>query len=213
VAYNLTLDYVIREALRMVGNGSPDPTQRSVATDALNSIVQSWQSAGIIPWMVSNDSRVLSVGVATYELGSQYIDIEPTVYITDTDNKDYTLEKVSRSVYNSISDKLDSGRPSKILFRRTLTTSYIDLWKVPDKAYTLKFNGVQRLDVLSSSGACFQSEWANAMIYALAYRLSHVYGLDIDERKMLREDANNWLVVALNSLQGEAGNLYIAPSM
>jgi len=109
-----TRDQLITTALRKLGvineNQSPTANQLTTAQEALNVMVQDWQTLGIFLWSVTEDMFRITADTPTITLDSDMVEIQNVCF--SKNDADYPLTKLTREEYKSITNKRQEGEPS-----------------------------------------------------------------------------------------------------
>lgn len=213
--YSGTRDFVqtsakiIDSALRKIGvtlqGGTPSATQYSEATVALNSMVQSWQNRGVFLWTIQTTTIDLVQGEAFCIISSDDILDFQNPRIKNVDVITH-LKKLTREDFLLLGPIGSLGIPESIYILKQLTQNVINLFPAPDKStYKLVIDYVMRLQdfVSATNMPDFPVEWSDALIWGLAFRISHEYGVPIQEREALRREAEQFFIEAFaNSREG-----------
>jgi len=132
----------------------------------------------------------------------------------DTPMNIYTYED-----YELLNNKYATGAPLHIYHQPFRNYSQIRIWPLPDPTYW-QVNGVQYIRyhipftdfVNTTDEPDFPIQWTQALIYHLAYLLAPEYGLDTEQRSILKRDADIYLEQAM-SFDVEEGSIKFQPAM
>ena len=113
------------------------------ARRSLNLMFADWANRGLNLWTVTQETKAVSSGTATYTLSSEFVDLLEVV-LRNSSGTDFTLTQMSRGEYLRIPNKTSTGQPSQYFFDRQ-TTPTITLWSTPDASYTLVYYYVRRI--------------------------------------------------------------------
>ena len=211
-----TRDDIIKAALRKIGAVAPgdSPTAAEVtdASNALNSMVLSWQNEDIFLWSLSDDTVSMVASTANYTLDSDVLDISDA-FIRDSDNYDTPVDIITREEYKGFGDKTtETTKPSMMYVDYQLAAPVAYMYPVPSATHTLHFTKVQRVQDfdVASNNPDFPVRWSQALIYGLAASLSHEYGLSVEERTGLYQIAEVEKTRA-KAADEEQGSLLVAP--
>lgn len=148
------------------------------ARRSLNFIFQEWANKGINMWTIEEGTQVLTQGVATYTLPADTVDLMEHVVRTEQGGQpqDINISRISVSVYATIPNKVQQGRPVQIYIQR-LNTPQFTVWPVPDGAYTytLKYWRLRRIQDVGNNGdltADMPFRFVPAITAALAYHIA-----------------------------------------
>lgn len=113
-------------------------------------------------------------------------------------------------------NKHQTGTPTHIYYRPDAYTGWLHVWPMPDAYWqangsvgVLFHRPIQDIGIASDE-VDFPPEWHEALIYQLAIRLAPNYGMAINDRQALKQDAKEALELAL-SFDQEEGSLFIRP--
>ena len=196
--FTRTRNQIIERAFRIIGALHPgDPMSAemlSQAVEAMNTMVQSWQSRHVFLWKLREYTQTLTAGQASYSLALQ----DPPIYAVDSawfrnNGDDDRIAVGSWRQYTNIIDKDETGDPELVAITPTdPKTLYV--WPVPTKTETLYYLGIVKLqDFDTASGTPeFPVRYLKALTYGLAAELAPEYGIpgaeqDRLERKAARE--------------------------
>lgn len=190
---------IIEEAFERCGLELRTGYDIKTARRSLNLIAQEWANKGINMWTIEEGTQVLTQGQATYPLPNDTVDLLEHVIRTNTDsqNQDINISRISVSVYATIPNKNQQGRPVQIYIKR-LETPEFTVWPVPDGAYTyvLKYWRLRRIQDAGNTGNLTYDvpfRFVPALIAALAYNIA-LKRADVDPNrvtmlKVLAEEA------------------------
>ena len=132
--FNLTVDELLEEAYERAGIELRSGYQLKSARRSLNLILLEWANKGVNLFTVDNTAIPLSIGVSTYSLPADYVDIVDAV-VRDTNGTDLTFDRISLSEYLNRPNKTTPGRPVQYTIERDAPTGgSIYVWPVPDRA-------------------------------------------------------------------------------
>jgi hypothetical protein len=123
------------------------------------------------------------------------------------------MRLLTRQEYNQLGNKTSSGVPVQLYYNPLLTYGEINVFPVPDAtvaaAYTVKFVYQRPFEdfLISADNPDFPQEWLEALKYGLAVRLAPEYGLPVQERQLLGQEAKAAKDLAL-SYGTEEGSVY-----
>jgi hypothetical protein len=211
-----TRDDIIKSALRKLKaieqGQQPTADMTDGAAHALNSMVLSWHNEGIFLWTLTASTQSLIDGTASYSTTSVSTMGIETPYIR-RDDLDFPMEVVTEEEYNKINNKAQEGKPTKIYFKRALSTYTFYLWPTPENSTDmLHYTAIVRLQDFDTSAdnPDFPVEWSNALIFGLAAVLAPEYIGDINLLSYLLKMAEYYKKLSLDSSQ-QGGSMKIAP--
>ena len=170
--FELAVDDYIEEAFERCGLEIRTGYDLRTAKRSLNLMFADWANRGLNLWTVTQETKSVTSGTATYTLSSEFVDLLEVV-LRNSNNVDFTLTQMSRSEYLTIPNKGTTGQPSQYFFDRQ-TTPTITLWATPDASYTLVYYYVRRIQdadaLVNTTDAPFR--FLPCMVAGLAYYLA-----------------------------------------
>jgi hypothetical protein len=158
---NFSIDEIIEEAYERIGIQTNSGYDIKTARRSLNILFQEWANRGLHYWQVNNNSITLVDGQATYTMYRSTDDgtsDATAVYGVDdvlecayrnASSVDFPLTKISRSQYQSLSNKTDEGTPTQYFVQRFIDRVTITLYLTPgstEAGNTINFYYVSRID-------------------------------------------------------------------
>lgn len=220
--YNITAESMITEALRHCGvleeGGSASTIQINDCLPAFEAMLKSFSNHGLQLWTIEQTTITLTLGTITYDVFSANKSLKITdIFYRDSDDNDTTLFPLTRQEYNELSDKdQQNSLPTQYYFdpRRDASTLYI--WPTAESTIVgnqLHVTYQQRIeDVgLGTNNIDVPAEWFEAIIYNLATRRMHAYGVPATIRRELRQMASDSLGLAL-AFDTEQESIYFQPA-
>lgn len=224
--FSVNRDELIRSAFEKIGMAlegeALEAEDINVASRHLNMQIKAMQAHGLQIWKRKSQSITLVANQASYTLGpSGNVSMVRPLRILSCDRKNSSntttsLNKLSLSDYEDLPNKEQTGLPVNYFYDPTLTNGTLKVWLVPGTAeaaeYTLEVVYSAPIEDMDSSTDDFDfpQEWYEAIMLGLAYRLSSLYGLELNERQILRQDAREALDLAL-SFDIEYTSIYFQP--
>lgn len=176
--WNPDFSEIIEEAFERCGLEIRTGYDIKTARRSLNFIFQEWANRGINMWTIEEGTQVLEQGIATYVLPTDTVDLMEHVIRTEQGGQpqDINISRISVSVYSTIPNKTQQGRPVQIYIQR-LNTPQFTVWPVPDNAYTyiLKYWRLRRIQDVGTNGdltADMPFRFIPAVTAALAYQIA-----------------------------------------
>lgn len=176
--WNPDFSEIIEESFERCGLEIRTGYDIKTARRSLNFIFQEWANKGINMWTIEEGTQVLTQGVATYTLPADTVDLMEHVIRTEQGGQpqDINISRISVSVYATIPNKVQQGRPVQIYIQR-LNTPQFTVWPVPDGAYTytLKYWRLRRIQDVGNNGdltADMPFRFVPAITAALAYHIA-----------------------------------------
>lgn len=139
----------IDRAMRLIGalesGESPTPQETADCLVALNGLIDSWRNDSLMVYAITSVSKVLTGGDGSYTIGTG-ADINTTRpvkieggYVT-VNGVDYPVETMTEEVWRNLSDKALTGIPEYVYYDPQMANGVVNLYPVPDGAYTLKLS-------------------------------------------------------------------------
>ena len=170
--FDLDVGELIEEAYERCGLEMKSGYDAKTARRSLNLMFADWANRGLNLWTVTQETKAVSSGTATYTLSSEFVDLLEVV-LRNSSGTDFTLTQMSRGEYLRIPNKTSTGQPSQYFFDRQ-TTPTITLWSTPDASYTLVYYYVRRIQdadaLVNTTDAPFR--FLPCMAAGLAYYIS-----------------------------------------
>lgn len=183
-----TAQTIIDRALRLIGaiasGESPTTAESNDGLTALNAMISSWQTEKLNVYAFVDTAFTLVATDASYTVGpSGNFNLTPRppkieqVYVR-ANSIDYPVELIDYAKWNSIPDKTsDSDIPIYAYYEPTLTTGTLQLWPVPNAAYSLHivtWTTLAELAALATSISLPQG-YERALAYNLAIEVASEY--------------------------------------
>lgn len=181
----MLVDKLLRASLLIVGGFDPQetipPQDYDDAIETANMMLAAWATKGVIVHQVTTTEFTLQAGKADYTIGSS-ADLD-----TARPNRivggffrlsgiDYPLEVIGRDDYNSISIKTTPGIPKYLYYYPAFPVATVNLYQVPDAAYTMSLDALQPITALSRDTELnLPPEYEEAIKYNLALRMAPIY--------------------------------------
>jgi len=222
--WSLNRNQVIEAALRKLtvlsGGSSPEAYQVTNANEALNAMVKALHADGMPVWAMKSHTFTVTSGTSAYNIGnSQTINTPMPLKIVQAVRANGTeYSNVPLNIYTDYDFRLlplvnSSGVPVNLYYQPLSTYGTINLWPKPsDSTTTITIRYQRPFEDMTSSTDDFDFPpyWLEALIYNLASRLAPEYGLPLQDRQVLKQEA---LFMKDQALQfgSEEGSLYIQP--
>jgi hypothetical protein len=214
---------IIRDALVLCGGledtESPSSEQESQARRALNRMVKAWSVKGLKAWCWNEYTLTLVASQASYTLGTGGdLNIDRPLRIENarkviTGTEETPVRIISRSEYMNLPSKDTDSEPVAVFYDPQLSLGVLYVWPSPASTYSIKFSGKQYIEDFdaSTNTPYFPTEWLDAIVYNLAFRLCPMYEVTGEDRNTLGAMAREFLFDAENGDQ-EQGSLYLEPA-
>lgn len=218
---------IIEESYERIGIQGVSGYQLKGARRSLNILFQEWANRGLHYWEVNNNSITLVSGQSVYTMYRSTADgtsDATAVYGVDdileasyrnSSSVDSPLTKISRSEYQSLSNKTSTGQPTQYFVQRFIDKVTITLYLTPgstEAGNTINYYYVKRIQDAGdyTNDADVPYRFVPCMIAGLAYYLAVKFAPErIQTLKMLYEDE---LQRALQE-DGSSSSSYISPKV
>ena len=183
-----TAQTLINRAMRLIGalesGESPSPDETTDVLAALNAMLDSWRNESLVVYQVADITHTLTPGDGIYTIGSAG-DINQTrpnkiesAYVTQGDI-DYSVQVIGKGSYDAIADKSSQGVPHALYYDPAYPLGTINLYPVPDSAYTLTISALSPLQTLTTAGTtvALPSGYERALAYNLAIEIAPEFQL------------------------------------
>jgi hypothetical protein len=215
--FSVTRDQLIEGALRICGVIAPGETPTTAmytgASEALNMLVKAWQSDGMPLWAMSEYTITLTNGDNSYTISPKLLKVTQALNRNIDTNIDIPMRIVTRDEYNRLGNKTTSGNPIIVWCNPNLDDTTVKVFPTPtaveaaDNTIILTYQKEFSDFDASTDTPEFPKEYFDALKFALASRLSYEYGMDVQDRKQLFEQAMMLKQDAL-SFGTEEGSVY-----
>jgi hypothetical protein len=219
--WELNRDQLIQAAMRKLGalgeGQSPTTEDYTNGTVALNGLIASFQTLGMLLWERREFNIPLSIGVDQYNIGvGQTIDTPFPLkvygaYLVNT-STGQQVEMDIKSVYEwqQIRSNTNSSYPVFITYTPRNNLGVVSVWPRPDatavSTYSIKLIGQAPVEDVNDSTDTldFPKEWHNAIIFGLAELLAPEFGTSDAEKMSIERQAKKWLEMAKDFGSDEA---------
>ena len=222
--WSLKRDAVINAALRKLvalsGGSTPATFEVTNAAEALNAMIKGFQVDGMPVWAIKEYSFTTVANTSSYTIGVGQTLSTPAPLkvvqahrIESTGAMNVPLNIYTHYDYNLLPQNATAGEPVNIFYQPLSTTGTIELWPTPADSDTTIILVYQRPfeDMNSATDDFdFPSYWEEALIYGLAWRLSHEYGVPLQDRSEIKATAEYFHTQAL-SFGTEEGSVFFSP--
>lgn len=185
-AFNMSIDEIIIEAYKKLGNQPIGAEELRTARTALNLLFIDMTNRGSALSNVVKKTVPLSADQATITLTNAEVDILDIVVTDIISDTSYPLNRYSMSEFLRIPSKNVKARPSVYSVNRNKEDINVNFWPIPDRdnAYTIDYYITLKIeDVIAyTDNVDLPSRYLNAVIYGLSVFLCD-YRTDIDPNR------------------------------
>lgn len=215
-AFDLDRTGILRNAYQKLGvvPAGQDPSNDflSMGSDALNTVLKSWENKGVFLARLERTTQTLTAGTAQYTTDIDTLDIHiRTPYVTDTSGVDTKVTIISRGRYMEIVLKTDQGQPTLMMVEKTDRVRFT-LYPIPDSNYvSITYPRTKLLTDMDSAGVTtgLPSKYLKALIIETALELCPHFGF-MDKMAALRSELNIAISEATND-DTERGPMRMRP--
>ena len=200
---------LITGALRIVGalaqGETPTTAQMTEGAEALNFLAKAWMADGMPLWVIREYSLPLTASTAVYTPSTKMMKVIQAYNHNTSTNVDIPMRIVTRDEYNRLGNKVSTGNPIQLLHIPNRTDSTIKVYPVPTSVeaasnqiiitYQKPYDDFDT----STDEPEFPAEWFDALKFGLAHRLAAEYGMELNDRKQLMQEALLLKQEALNN--------------
>lgn len=178
--WNPNILEIVEEAYERNGIEMRTGYEMVTARRSLNYLFSEWANRGINMWTLEPDTLTLVANQTTpYDLPADTVDIMDASIRTNSGNStsqnDLTITRISFDTYQTLPNKLSTGRPKQYMIQRTATPKlYLWLWADGTQTYTLYYWRMRRIQDAGSSAALTADvpfRFLAALTSGLAYHL------------------------------------------
>jgi hypothetical protein len=224
--WKLNRDAVISAALRKLsvlsGGSTPETYQVTNATEALNAMIKTFQTDGMPVWAMKSYTFTTIVGQAAYVIGSgQALDTPMPLKVVQAwrtqspSSSNVPMNVVPDYNYNIYPLAISSGTPVNLYYQPQSVLGTINLWPKPADAtttITLRYQRPFEDMTNATDDFDFPPYWTEALIFGLADRLAPEYGIPLQDRQQLTQQAERFHGQALSFGQ-EEGSMFFQPDV
>jgi len=225
--YSITRDALCTAAIEKLGviarGQTPDSEDLTKAALNLKFLIAKFRTKGLFLWKRVEYDFNITDAVASYDIGVGKTLNTPyplkmlSAYSMDTArNTVIPIDILAENEYNILPATASTGQPLKITYQPKLQYGTIRLWPTPNTAaasayrvrvvYQAPFDfpetGTDTLD--------FPEEWYLPLVYELAVLLAPEWGIPLEDRRELKQEAKN-ITEEVNSFGSEDASLFFTP--
>ena len=150
--FELDVSDYIEEAFERCGLEVRTGYDLKTAKRSMNLLFADWANRGLNRWTIEQSTLSITASTAIYSLPADTIDILSAVIRTGsgTTQSDTQITRISSDTFLNIPSKNTEAQPSQWYVDRQITPQ-IRLWPTPDKAYTLVYDRLTRIQDADSA--------------------------------------------------------------
>lgn len=224
--FSMTSTQLVNAAARklaVLGDGdAPTATQMANGVEAMNAMLKTFTTKGMPLWVMS-EYAVTPTASRSYTMGvGTAINIPAPVKVTQVILRDNisgsTIPMSVKSHYdfNLLSGASSAGVPITYWYEPLNQTGVLHVWPSPDnytianRSFVMTYQRPFQDMVGPNDTLDFPQWWHEAIIYGLASRLAPEFGVPLQDRTTLKQEAKEFLDEAL-SFGTEEGSLFLQP--
>jgi hypothetical protein len=196
-----TVDRLVINAYRIAGllneNEALTTVKGNVGREMLDMVCDDTQTFGLFERTVKFYDLALTVGVYTYDLPANVLDVVGTGMYIDPDQdvtaaeSETTVTPIDRETWQVQASKAMTGRPLLYFPYRAGAVVELRLWPIPDAAGTIRLQTHQlRADtILGASTPDFERYWGLALVWSLAYQLAFANSVPLQRCTVIKATA------------------------
>lgn len=219
---NLTRDQIIRAAFETIGvaiaNEPLEAEDVAVGAVALNALSNAWKAHGMQLWkrgrysLTSATTPALTASTYSYDFATAAATsftlkpmriVEVSRKLT-SDSTETSMTRLSLEEYEALPNKTTTGTPLQYYYEPKNSSGTIYFWPAPDATFAANNSieiiyqaAMQDMDV-GNEDVDYPNEWYRALILNLANDLAPKYGIGIQERELLKIEADGALELAMS---------------
>lgn len=234
-SYNFTSsrDEIITSAFRKIGAlgdyETIDTERLNAGIAAINPMIKTFMTKGMPVWALTEVTVPLSsfatigfktIGPSqTIELAYKPLKLIQAIRrdsVVPANPTDTPVNIYTQTDFLDLSSKASTGAPVHVHYQPLAYHGQLRVWPLPDTYWQTNGSLILRFQRpfqdfdASTDEPDFPVEWHEALIYGLAVRLAPEYGVALNERQSLKQEAKEYLDEAL-SFGTEEGSMYISP--
>ena len=213
-AFDMDFTEIAEEAWERAGREMRSGYDLRTARRSMNLMTIEWQNRGINMWTIDSGTISVTAGTAQYSLPTDTIDLLDQVIRTNAGNtatqSDLTITRIGVCTYASIPNKLTTGRPIQVFVER-LATPRVNLWPVPDQAYTFVYFRMRRIEDAGSGveTADVVFRFLPCLVAGLAYHIAMKTPELVDRVAMLKTAYDEQYTLAAGEDREKTSERYI----
>jgi hypothetical protein len=194
---NFTLDLreIIEEAYARCGLVARSGEDFRSGRRSLDLLLIEFSNRGTNFWKLEEVSVALVAGTGTVDVDASALDVIDFYIRTGSGQgqTDLNVERISNATYFNLATKLTQGRPTQVWVEKQRDNPVLNLWPVPDQAYTLVYWQLARIED-SGDPANLNTDvpwrFLPAVVAGLAWKIAEkMVPQRLQEKKALFEEA------------------------
>lgn len=202
--FTQTRNQIIERAFRIIGVHSPGqslPGEMAVqGSIALNTLVKYWQTKDLFLWNLKEETISFSANDTSQALGNHVLGIERAWYVQSNTNISIKIKSYSDYLKNLTSTS-SADFPTLCAIDYDKSTPTLYLWPKAASAVDIHIHAYNRLKDLDSANDIpeIPQRFIQPLVYGLADVLADEYKTPYQDRKMIKDKADEYFIVAQSS--------------
>ena len=220
-SFQMTRDELITASLRKLGvlaeGQTPTAQNLSDGQVALNGAIAQLRAKGLPLWARSEYTWTPTTSTYTIGVGQTLNTPFPVKMLQafrTENNAKIPMELTARQDFNILPTTTSANSPLKLNYQPFVNTGTITLWPIPDNTNTATVTIVYQRPfqyfTASTETADFPEEWQLPLIYTTAVLLAPEWGIPLQDRQLLKNEAMEYVMMA-EQVGGEDASFYLAP--
>lgn len=219
-------DDISTAALRKLGviaeTQVPSTQNLTDAAMALNMLLGMLRGLGMPMWARANFTFTTNPNQSIYQIGTGQTLNTPyplkmlQCYRVDSSGTRIDMDIEADYNFNQLPNN-SAGIPIKITYQPQVNIGTMKLWPTPDttsstSTFTIVYQRPFQYFINSTDTMDFPEEWYLPLVYKLAVLLAPEWGIPLNDRGSLRQEAEEYLQLVLD-MGGEDASMFIQPYM
>lgn len=179
--FNLSIDDLIEEAFERCGMRMTSGYQLSSARRSINLLFLDWANRGLNLWTIEESTIALTQGSRVLNLPLDTVNVLSAVIrqTTTGQQQDVSIDRIGRSEYLDLPNKLTQARPAQFYVERS-NTPQVYLYPASDTVYTFVYYRIRRIEDAGNyeNTSDVNFRFLPCLASGLAYMLSLKYSPD-----------------------------------
>lgn len=218
--HTLNRDQIVEAVLRKLSvlseGQTPSAKEVTDTQEAINNTLAQFKSLGMPLWARTEYtftpvSSLLAIGKGK-TLDTPY-PVQMLQAVRNENGARIEMQLVPKEEFNTL-PPASSGVPIKMCYTPYIESGIINLWPSPASGtYSITVVYLRQLQYfnLATDALDMPSEWIDALIYAVAVKLSPEWSIPLQDRQFLKAEAKEYLENA-QSVGQDVGSFYIRPA-
>lgn len=169
--FNPTFDDILQDAAGMVGGGPILAEELQSAQRGLDYLLTQIQNRNVLLHKIETLSVVLVPGTPTVSFDNTILDTLNINVQDPAGTSEISMLRLGHEAWSQLTNKTQTGRPIQYWFDRELSGNTLNVWPVPDNAYTLLLTVQKTLEdtLRAFNNVDVPRRFLPALLYGLAY--------------------------------------------